>query len=179
MRVLSQWSHPGCITQQWAVTAHMMWSTEETPWRSSVSTGDSQVSILCLTCTKSLDTQKERSVQHERHCLYKWCRHRSHSSELQERWDPLITSLKPRALYRQWSGSLSQLLLQRGYTYMNFGQSSLLRKSFTDSNNIAFVHNSLVFLFGSCLRALCAKFLKLQPMKMDLISNNQGIDKSL
>ena len=62
---------------------------------------------------------------------------------------------------------------------MNFGQRNLLRNSFTDSNNAAFVHNSLRFLFGSCLRALCAKFLKLQPMKMDLISNNQDIDKSL
>ena len=62
---------------------------------------------------------------------------------------------------------------------MNFGQSSLLGKSFTDSNNAAFVHNSLGFLFGNCLRALCAIFLKLQPMQMDLISNNQGIDKPL
>ena len=60
---------------------------------------------------------------------------------------------------------------------MNFGQSSLLGESFTDSNNAAFVHSSLGFLFGSCLGSLYAKCVKLQPTKVDLISNNQGTDK--
>lgn len=60
---------------------------------------------------------------------------------------------------------------------MNFGRSSLLGKSFTDSNNAAFVHSSLGFLFRSCLGSLYAKRLKLQPTKVDLISNNQGRDK--
>lgn len=39
-------------------------------------TEDCQVRILCLTCTKSPDSQKERSVQCKLYCLYKWGRHR-------------------------------------------------------------------------------------------------------
>lgn len=85
---------------------------------------------------------------------------------------------EPRASYGEQSGSLSQLLLQRGYTQMNSGRSSLLGKSFTDSNNAAFVHSSLGFLFSSCLGSLYAKCLKLQPTKVDFLSNKQGIDKS-
>lgn len=75
---------------------------------SSVSIGDSQVSILCLTCTKSLDTQKERRVQHKQYWLYKcfrrrkslfWALGKGGSLLRIPPRDPLIPSLKPRAFY--------------------------------------------------------------------------------